>query len=102
MKRISIVFAAVVALVLATALLAQAQEATPSSNPNQQPAGTMNQAPTTQPTSTTEPAPTTTEASTTTDASRMPKTASPLPAIGLAGLAALTAGVLLSRRRRAA
>lgn len=97
---------ALLALVFAlTAAAQQTQQAYPS---GQDPSGTTNQQPTgttmaQQQSGTTTETPSTTTSSTenTTSKSSMPKTASPLPLVGLSGLSAMASGMWLSRRRKA-
>jgi MYXO-CTERM domain-containing protein len=115
MKRLHVSLMAAVFLIMAGAVLAQAQQpyqegsmtqqsATdpqPSTTP-QQPAATTpsSSAPADQPSTTTatQTDPSTTPTSTSTS---MPKTASPLPLVGLGGLFALAGGLLIRPRRTA-
>jgi hypothetical protein len=105
MKRI--LFPLLAALALATATLAIAQ----SSDPYQ--SGTSNSSPTSPSATSTTPAPATTPttsasgtnsepATTQGNAATMPKTASPLPILGVSALLALAAGYSLMRPRRRA
>jgi len=90
MKRITSLLLAVLALALVTVTAVQAQDQYPQGTTAQQPSGTVDQS-----TTTTDPAQTT-------PSSELPATASPMPLVGLAGLAALGIGSLLNRSRRRA
>lgn len=92
MKRVMFSLASVLVLVAALAVTALAQESYPSQQQQQQPT-TTDQSTTP---ATTDPATT----SSTTSTEPMPATASPLPLIGLGGLASLAAGAWVTRRRR--
>src|SRR5438093_140889 len=108
MKRMQIRFAAGLTLLSVGALSVLAQESDQSMNktttaamdqpttttPEQQPTTTTTpSAPTEQPSTSTNP-------SATTPNSDLPKTASPLPLVGMGGLISLASGVLVTRFRR--
>ena len=91
MQRILSTLAAALILTLSVAVVAQAQE---------YPQGTTAQQPVDQQQTTPEQTtPVDPNASTSTD---LPRTASPLPLVGLGGLVSLAAGVWLARSRRRA
>ncbi len=110
MKRTVIVLAALLALATAGLATAWAQETYPTGSSGSSPATpTDQQASTpaqqqagTQPAATSDQAPTTTPDPTITSEGKMPKTASPLPLVGLGGLTTLAMGLWASRPRRRA
>ena len=95
MQRTLSTLAAALVLTLSVAMVAQAQESYPQGTTAQQP---VDQSQPTTPDQTTPPVDQST--TTTTTSSELPRTASPLPLVGLSGLMSLAAGAWLARSRR--
>ncbi len=105
MKRI--LFPLLAALALTTATLAIAQSSDPSQSGTSYPSSTAPSASSTTPApaatpTTSAPSATTAPATTQGNTATMPKTASPLPILGVSALLALAAGYSLMRPRRRA